>query len=54
MQELWKDESAVTLPEYATFMAIIAVASVGAIALMREQFVAVFSATGDTSEYAGD
>lgn len=53
MKRFWDDESAVSMPEYAMLMAIIAVASVGAIAAMRGQFVAVFSATGDTVESAG-
>jgi Flp pilus assembly pilin Flp len=49
----WDDEDAVSMPEYAVFMAMVAVASIGAITLMRGQFVAVFSATGDTTESAG-
>ena len=49
----WDDEHAVTMPEYAMLMAIIALASVGAITLMRGQFVTVFSATGDPLENAG-
>ena len=50
---LWDDEHAVSMPEYAMVMAIIAVTSIGAITVMRGQFVAVFSATGDTVESAG-
>lgn len=54
MRSLWNDEHAVSMPEYAMLMGIIAVASIGAITIMRGQFVAVFSATGDGIENAGD
>lgn len=53
IRRFWDDEDAVSMPEYAMLMGMIAVASIGAITLMRGQVVAVFSATGGTSESAG-
>ncbi len=47
IKRFWHDEGAVSMPEYAVIMAIIAVASAGAITLMRGQFVTVFRATGE-------
>jgi Flp pilus assembly pilin Flp len=47
IKRFWADERAVSMPEYAMIMAIIALASAGAITLMRGQLVAVFRATGE-------
>ena len=53
IKRFWADERAVSMPEYAMIMAIIALASAGAITLIRGQFVAVFRATGEPNADAG-
>ena len=47
IEELYSDETGATLAEYAMLLAMMAVATVGAVTALRNQIIAVFDQAGD-------
>ncbi len=48
VKELWKDEMGASMAEYAMLLALIAVATIGAVTALRDQIVAVFNTSATT------
>ncbi len=48
VRELCKDEVGASMAEYAMLLALIAVATIGAVTALRDQIVAVFNASAST------
>ncbi|RMD84855.1 MAG: Flp family type IVb pilin [Candidatus Dadabacteria bacterium] len=44
-RQLWKDETGASMAEYAMLLALIAVATIGAVTALRDQIIAVFNAS---------
>lgn len=43
IKALWKDEQGASMAEYALLMALIAVATIGAITALRDQIISIFN-----------
>ena len=43
MKALWNDEHGASMAEYALLMALIAVATIGAITALRDQIITIFN-----------
>ena len=48
LKALWADEEGVVMAEYALLMALVAVAAVGAITVLRDQIIRIFNDTTTT------
>ena len=48
VKELWNDEMGASMAEYAMLLALIAVATIGAVTALRDQIVAVFNTSAAT------
>ena len=48
VKELWNDEMGASMAEYAMLLALIAVATIGAVTALRDQIVAVFNTSATT------
>ena len=45
---LWNDEQGASMAEYAMLLALIAVATIGAVTALRDQIIAVFNSSAST------
>jgi pilus assembly protein Flp/PilA len=48
IQAFWKDEQGASMAEYALLMALIAVATIGAITALRDQIITIFNSATST------
>ena len=48
IQTFWKDEQGASMAEYALLMALIAVATIGAITALRDQIITIFNSATST------
>ncbi len=45
VRKLWNDETGASMAEYAMLLALIAVATIGAVTALRDQIIGVFNAS---------
>ena len=48
IKDFWNDEQGASMAEYAMLLALIAVATIGAVTALRDQIIAVFNASAST------
>ena len=48
IQAFWNDEQGASMAEYALLMALIAVATIGAITALRDQIITIFNSATST------
>ena len=53
LKTLWADEQGASMAEYALLMALIAVATIGAITALRDQIITIFNDATTTLSTAG-
>ncbi len=53
LKALWADEQGASMAEYALLMALIAVATIGAITALRDQIITIFNDATTTLSTAG-
>ncbi len=53
LKALWNDEQGASMAEYALLMALIAVATIGAITALRDQIITIFNDATTTLSTAG-
>ena len=48
IKAFWNDEQGASMAEYAMLLALIAVATIGAVTALRDQIIAVFNSSAST------